>query len=137
MRTEGQVTRMGRVWASVSIDNLTDPDKTIRCNALVDTGASHMVLPSAWRDRLGDLPVSRTVELVTATQKPVSGAICGPVRIQIEGFPAVSTEVAFIDMEPEDGKYEPLIGCIVLEQSQAGLDMTGDRLVHVKALYLK
>jgi hypothetical protein len=40
-------------------------------------------------------------------------------------------------MEPADGKYEPLIGCIVLEQSQAAVDMTGDRLVHVKALYLK
>ncbi len=128
---------MGRIWASVSIDNLTDPDKTIRCDALVDTGASHMVLPSAWRNRLGDLPVSRTVELVTATQEPVKGMICGPVRIQIEGFPPVCTEVAFIDMEPADGKYEALIGCIVLEQSQAAVDMTSDRLVQGKALYLK
>lgn len=96
-----------------------------------------MVLPSAWRDRLGDLRELRTGELVTATQKTVKGAFCGPVQIQIEGFPPIFTEVVFIDMEPLDGGYEPLIGSIVLEQSQAAVDMVGDRLVHLKHLYLK
>ena len=128
---------MGRIWASVSIDNLTDPDKTIRCDALVDTGASHMVLPTAWRDRLGELRELRTVELETATQSTVKGTVCGPVQIQIEGFPPIFTEVVFIEMNPEHGRYEPLIGSIVLEQSQAGVDMVGDRLVRLKHLYLK
>ncbi len=31
-----------------------------------------------------------------------------------------------------DGVYEPLIGYIVLAQSQAAVDMLGRRLVHVK-----
>ncbi len=128
---------MGRIWASVSIDNLTDPDKTIRCDALVDTGVSHMVLPTAWRDRLGELRELRTVELETATQDTVKGTVCGPVQIQIEGFPPIFTEVVFVEMNPEDGRYEPLIGSIVLEQSQAGVDMVSDHLVRLKHLYLK
>ena len=46
---------MGRIIASVTIANIGDPADQLRCDALVDTGASHIVLPSAWRDRLGDL----------------------------------------------------------------------------------
>ena len=46
---------MGRIVVSVKIENLTDKDARIRCDALVDTGASHMVLPDAWRERLGEL----------------------------------------------------------------------------------
>ena len=40
-------------------------------------------------------------------------------------------------MEPVDGFYEPLVGYIVLEQSQAAVDMLGHRLVHIKRLDLK
>jgi hypothetical protein len=40
-------------------------------------------------------------------------------------------------MEPEDGIYEPLVGYIVLESSQASMDMIGHRLVPVKHLDLK
>lgn len=123
---------MGRIWASVTITNLLDTEKTVRCDALVDTGASHMVLPSAWRERLGELRQFRTAEVRTATQESgVKGAVCGPVEVQIEGFPAVSTEVVFLDMKPDDGGYVPLIGYIVLEQSEAAVDMLGHGLVRV------
>jgi predicted aspartyl protease len=37
---------MGRIIALVKIENLTDQDAKIRYDALVDTGASYMVLPS-------------------------------------------------------------------------------------------
>lgn len=40
-------------------------------------------------------------------------------------------------MNPADGEYEPLIGYIVLEQSLAGDDMLGHRLVPIKHLDLK
>lgn len=39
-------------------------------------------------------------------------------------------------MQPEDGHYEPLLGYIALEQSQAAVDLLGHRLVHVKRLDL-
>lgn len=128
---------MGRIIASVLIENLSAADKRIRCDAFVDTGASHMILPTAWKDRLGELQEIRKVEMQTATQETIEGDVCGPVRLQIEGFPPVFTEVVFIEMQPEHGEYEPLLGYIPLEQSQAAVDMLGHRLVHVKRLDLK
>jgi predicted aspartyl protease len=128
---------MGRIVASVKIDNVLDATKSLRCDALVDTGASHMVLPTAWKERLGRLESTRTIELETATQAIVTGEVCGPVRIQIEGFPAIYNEVLFVEMNPEDGEYEPLIGYLVLEQSQAGVDMLGHRLITIKHMDLK
>ncbi len=128
---------MGRIHASVEIENVSQPDRKIRCDALVDTGASHVVLPNAWRDRLGDLDEAATVDLELGTQQVLQGTICGPVRIQIEGFRPIYSEVLFVDMEPEDGTYEPLVGYIVLEQSQAAVDTLGNRLIHVKHVDLK
>jgi len=128
---------MGRIVSSVKIDNIYDPEKTIRCDALVDTGASYMVLPNTWKDRLGDLERIAEVELETATQETVRGEIFGPVRIQIEGFRPIYNEVLFVEMQPKDGIFEPLIGYIILEQCQAGVDMIGHRLVHVKRMDLK
>jgi hypothetical protein len=129
--------KMGRIVASVKIENLTDQDARIRCDALVDTVASYMVLPDAWRDRLGELDEITTVPLETATQETVEGKICGPVRIQIEGFRPIYNEVLFIEMKPENGEYEPLIGYVILEQSQAAVDMLGHRLIPVKRMDLK
>ena len=128
---------MGRIISSVKIDNLSDSTKSLRCDALVDTGASYMILPSAWRDRLGDLEKIETVELQTATQETAMGSICGPVRIQIEGFRPIYNEVCFVDMKADNGTYEALIGYIVLEQCQAAVDMLGHRLIHVKRMDLK
>jgi predicted aspartyl protease len=128
---------MGRIVASVKIDNASDASRSIRCDALVDTGASFMVLPNAWRDRLGKLDTTTQVEMETATQQTIKGEVCGPVRIQIEGFRPIYSEVSFVDMQPEDGEYEPLIGYLVLEQSQAGVDILGHRLVRIKHMDLK
>ncbi len=128
---------MGRIVASVKIDNVSDDSKSLRCDALVDAGASLMVLPSAWRDRLGELESGIEVDVETATQETVRAEVCGPVRIQIEGFRPIFNEVAFVEMKPADGEYEPLIGYIVLEQSQAAVDMLGHRLVQVKHMDLK
>ena len=128
---------MGRIIASVKIENVLDDTKSVRCDALVDTGASHMVLPAAWKEQLGNLESTRTIELETATQAIITREVCGPVRIQIEGFPKIYNEVSFVDMKPEDGEYEPLIGYLVLEQSQAAVDILGHRLVRVKHMDLK
>ena len=129
--------KMGRIIASVKVENAMDPSKSLRCDALVDTGASFMVLPMAWRDRLGDLETMTDVEMETATQDTIKGIVCGPVRIQLEGFRPIHHEVAFVNMTPEDGEYEPLIGHLVLEHSQAGVVVLGHRLVKVKHMDLK
>jgi len=128
---------VGRIVASVKIENATDPTKSFRCDALVDTGASHFVLPSAWKERLPGLQRIRTVDVETAMQATVQGEIYGPVRIQIEGFPPVFGEVLFLEMTPENGDYEPLLGYLVLENSQAAVDVLGHRLIYVKHMDLK
>jgi len=134
---ESRDMNVGRIVASVTIENAADLSKGVKCDALVDTGASLMVLPSAWRDRFGDLVAGIEIEVETATQETVRAEVCGPVRIQIEGFRPIFNEVAFVEMKPEDGEYEPLIGYIVLEQSLADVDMHGHRLVPIKHMDLK
>lgn len=54
---------MGRIVSSVTIANISDESNTIRCDALVDTNASLMMLPGAWKDRLGNLQLVETSNL--------------------------------------------------------------------------
>lgn len=128
---------MGRIVVPVHVRNPLEHGKELLCDALVDTGASGLVLPSAWRDRLSPFNKSRTVDVETADQRLIEAEVCGPVEVQIEGFDPVFNEVIFVPMNPQDGRYEPLLGYILLEQSLAAVDLVGHRLVRVKALDLK
>lgn len=128
---------MGRIVAQVRITNALDPSRAIHCDALVDTGAAPLVLPAAWRDRLGTLGTSQIREFETADQRTISEEVAGPVQIQIEGFRPIHNEVVFLEMVQTDGGYEPLLGYLILEQSQAVVDMVGHRLVPVKHIDLK
>lgn len=53
------------VWVEPSskppLENALDPSHTIRCDALVGTGAAYLTLPNAWRNRLGSLTELDTV----------------------------------------------------------------------------
>ena len=40
-------------------------------------------------------------------------------------------------MKPDNGEFEPLVGYLVLEQSQIAVDMLGHRLIPVRYLDLK
>ena len=128
---------MGRISVKARIRNLLEPDHVLKCDALVDTGSAHMVLPRVWKDNLGTLRTVRHIDCETATQQLVKGEVCGPVEIRLEGFEPVYGEILFLDMEPQDGVYEPLVGYIVLEQAQAAVDTLGHRLIHVKKSDLK
>jgi predicted aspartyl protease len=128
---------VGRIVATVDVTNALRPEHTLKCDALVDTGASYLTLPLAWKDRFGGLEAEEEIELETATQALVKGLVCGPVKIQVEGFRAIFSEVLFLAMAPEEGEYEPLLGYIVLEQCGAAVDMVGRRLVPVKHMDLK
>lgn len=127
---------MGRIIVQASIENGIDSAFRIQSDALVDTGAAYLTSPSAWRDRLGKLTLLDTVSVETATQAVVNGDICGPV-LRMGDFRPVLTEVLFIEMEPSDGHYEPLIGDIPLEQAQAAVDKVGHRLVKFSRVDLK
>ena len=128
---------MGRIITTVNVQNLNPTKNSKKIDILVDTGASYLTLPLAWKDDFGSFDTEETVDLQIATQETVQGTICGPVRIQVEGFRAVYNEVLFVDMKPSNGEYEPLLGYLVLEQSGIAVDMLGHRLVPVKYLDLK
>lgn len=117
--------------------NAIDRSKDIDFDVLIDTGAGGLILPKIWQKRLGEFAETREVELEMADSRIVRGIVAGPVRIMIEGFDPVYNELTFIDMEPHEGKYEPLLGYIILEQSRAAVDMLGHRLIKVKYLDLK
>jgi hypothetical protein len=125
------------IIVSVNIENVRDAGKSLRCDAFVDTNVSLMVLPAAWKNRLGRLEATRIIELQTAIRGRMKGEVRGPVRIQIEGFRPIHTEVAFVEVKPDVGEFEPLLGHIVLAQSQAGVDVVRQRLVPVKHMDLK
>jgi predicted aspartyl protease len=128
---------MGRIITPVSIVNARHAESTIFCDALVDTGASHRVLPLAWKPKLGESELIETTEVELADQSAHTAEICGAVKIQIEGSRPLCSEALFIDMQPEEGIYEPLIGHSALEHCQAGIDMISHRRVHAKRLDLK
>ena len=108
---------MGRIITEVIVSNTVDKEKSILFDALVDTGASHVVLPKVWKERLGELEFIEEVESEVANQTKGKGEIMGPVKIQIGNFRAVFDEILFIDMEKnQDGKYEPLVGYTILEK---------------------
>ena len=128
---------MGRIVVTVDVENVSQPDSTLKLDALVDTGASYLTLPLAWKKRLGAFSSEGIIELQTATQEVVKGTICGPVKITVEGFRSIYNEVLFLEMEPDNGEYEPLVGYIVLEQCGAAVDMIGHRLLPVKYMDAK
>ena len=129
---------MGRIITQVKISNFTDATKSIEIDALVDTGASYMTLPSAWKGRLGDLEKIEDVEVETATGELRKAEIYAAVRVKVANFREVIDEVLFLDMEANaDGEYEPLVGYVVLEKIPVAVDMLGHRLVKVRALDLK
>ncbi len=134
--TKGSI-KMGRIVTSISVTNVADRTKTLRCDGLVDTGTTFLVLPAAWKERLGNPELIEEVEVETAAQETVVGQLCGPVEVQLEGFRRMHTDVLFVEMYPENGVYEPLVGYVVLEQSQAAVDMVGHRLMKVQKADLK
>lgn len=145
---------MGRIIAQTKVTNLFDETKFVQCGMLVDTGATALILPAAWKERLGEFPRSEAVELLLANGEAVRGEVCAPVEIAIEGFRPVEDEVVFVDgpgktsAESADetpgangadsrNDEEPLLGYVILEQAQAAVDMLGHRLVPVRYLDMK
>ena len=129
---------MERVITQVSVKNAIDESKMMQIDAMVDTGASMLTLPLAWKDRLDPFASETETELQLANQDIVKGIVCGPALVKVAGFRAVHNEILFLEMTPDpEGLYEPLLGYIILEQAQAAVDMLGHRLVPTRYLDLK
>ena len=77
------------------------------------------------------------MDVETPSQAVVTGDICGPILLRFGSFRQILAEALFIDMEPADGRYEALLGCIPLEQAQAVVDFGGHGLAKVDRVDLK
>jgi predicted aspartyl protease len=128
---------MGRVSANVTVTNLFDEKCAVHCTAMVDTGASHLVLPQAWKGQMGKLKLLATGQVETADGTRLDGEVCGPVQIQVDDFRPVIAEVMFIEMTATEDEYEPLLGYVVLEAIPAAVDMREHRLTAGRLLPLK
>lgn len=127
---------MGRIVAQTKVTNPFDGGKFLQCGMLVDTGASALILPAAWKEKLGDFLRSEAVELLQANGEIVRGEACAPVEIEIEGFRPICNEAMFVEGMAEQD-VEPLLGYVILEQAQAAVDMLGHRLVPVRCIDMK
>ena len=75
---------MGRIVATVDVQNVAEPRLSKKLDALVDTGASYLTLPRAWKEQFGSFEAEEVIELQTATREPIKGTVCGPVRVQVD-----------------------------------------------------
>lgn len=128
---------MGRIIAQTKVTNLADEGKSVHCGMFVDTGAAALILPAAWRSKLGSFPREESVELVLDNGEVVHGAACAPVEIEIDGYRPVVNEAVFVEAVEAEGAEEPLLGYVILAQAQAAVDVLGHRLVPVRYLDMK
>ena len=121
---------MGEIVVDLTVENLVEPSRQITCRATVDAAAYGLILPKAWKPRLGVLPDLTEVDVDLLGGRVVAVEIGGPVRVQLDGFRRMTTEVVFVDMTPlSDGTYLPIVGATVLALANVEIDVQGCRLV--------
>lgn len=120
---------MGRIITAVEVRNAAPDGRAKHIDMLVDTGATHLTLPMAWKPEFGKFQTEQALQMVTATGEQAPGTICGPAHIRVEGFRLAYGEVLFMEMARVDGEYQPLLGYIPLEQCGVAVDMQHHRLV--------
>lgn len=128
---------MGRIVTKVTVSPPGSDAKRIEFEAFVDTGTDHLVLPLEWKKHFPGLQTEREVRYITAEQKESCGRLCGPLQIELDGFEATWGEVLFIDMQPHCGKFEPLVGHLILQTCQAVVDMKAHQLRSSGPIYVK
>lgn len=99
---------MGKVVENVRITNVLEPEKSVKVEALIDTGATMAVLPQNIVNELG-LRKVREVKVRYASNKVEMKPVYRAVIIEVLG-----REGTFDVIGEEEGS-EPLIGQVVLE----------------------
>ncbi len=112
---------MGRTYADVVVSNsnMVDSAQIIR-NALVDTGATHTVLPAATLEAMGIKP-QRQVPVRIADNSVMDVGL-GYADISLAGRPPFPCAVLFWPTE----KY--LVGCTTLENHDLKVNPTTEQL---------
>ena len=131
------MNQLGRIVTKVTLNQPGRGAKRFEFEGFVDTGADHLVLPMEWKKYFPNLQTERLVKFITAEQRHSVGHLCGPLQIELDGFDPIWGEVLFIAMEPFHGKFEPLVGHLVLQSCQAIVDMKCHQLSSAGPIYVK
>ena len=99
---------MGKVIEKVKLTSLFEPKKSVEADAVIDTGATMVVLPEDIVDALG-LRKVREVKVRYANNKVETRPIYGVVTIELKG------RSANLDVLVEEKGSQPLIGQVLLE----------------------
>jgi clan AA aspartic protease len=99
---------MGKVIEKVKLTSLFDSMKTREVEAVIDTGATMLVLPQNVVDELG-LRKIRDAKVKYANNKVEPKWVYGAVTIELHG------RVGIFEALAEDAGSQPLVGQIVLE----------------------
>jgi len=99
---------MGKVIEKIKLTNLFEPKKSVEVDAVIDTGATMVVLPKDIVDTLR-LKNVREVKVRYANNKVETRPIYGVVTIELKGCSAN------LDVLVEEKGSQPLIGQVLLE----------------------
>lgn len=100
---------MGKVIEKIKLTSVFDPAKSIEVDAVIDTGATMLVLPQELVKRL-NLKKIREVPVKYANNEKQPKSVYAAVFVEIQG------RVGTFDALAEAEGAEPLVGQIVLEE---------------------
>ncbi len=106
---------MGKVVERLKLTNVFDPKKTAEVEAVIDTGATMLVLPRDIARKL-KLRRMREVGVKYADGRTATKSVYGVVTAEIRG------RAGEFNVLVEDNGAQPLVGQIVLEQLDLVVD---------------
>lgn len=113
---------MGKVIEKVKLTSLFDPAKSIEVDAVIDTGATMLVLPQDLVEAL-NLRKIRDARVRYANKKTELKAVYGVVTLELKG------RLGNFDVLAEAKGSEPLVGQIVLEELDLVVDASTRTLI--------
>lgn len=128
-REKGRINFMGKPSITVRLWNLLEESRIasgelrpVECEALVDTGATFVVLPQVLAEQLS-LPFAGNRRVRYADGHTSEKALVGALIVQVDGRTAQCRAI----VEPNGGQV--LIGQLALEDLDLYVDCQGRRLV--------
>jgi len=113
---------MGKVVEKIKVINVFEPEREIELEAVIDTGATMLVLPQDVIDKL-NLRKMREVKVRYANNKTEIKSIYGVVTVEMCGRAGEFNVLA----EPEGA--QPLVGLIILEQLDLIVDPSTRKVI--------
>ena len=113
---------MGRVIEKIKLTNLLDPTKSIEVEAVIDTGATMLVLPQNLVDALGLIKI-RDAKVKYANNQVQLKSVYRAVDLELKGRSGT------FDVLAEAEGSQPLVGQIVLEALDLVVDPATRKLI--------